>query len=1141
MSYNHRQIEANWQKYWADNQTFKAENISTKPKYYVLDMFPYPSGAGLHVGHPLGYIASDIYARYKRHKGFNVLHPQGYDSFGLPAEQYAIQTGQHPAKTTHENIKTYRRQLDQIGFSFDWSREVRTSSPDYYKWTQWIFIQLFESYYCNDVQKAKSIVDLIDIFVNKGNVDVHVSSDENIDIFSAGEWNNFSEKEQQVILAKYRLTYLSETEVNWCPQLGTVLANDEIVNGVSERGGYPVVRKKMKQWSMRITAYAQRLLDGLNTIDWPQPLKDSQTNWIGRSEGAMVEFKVLSPALSKGKGVRDAGYLTGNPEIAHLLLEKAREMRSNPTQAEAFLWKQLKSKKLGIKIRQQHLIEEFIVDFVCLSKKLIIEVDGAIHDSQVEKDTERTKLLENKGYKVIRFQNEEVIGNIDKVVSEIENELKNRKEFKVLPSGKPALPSGRDLGWEIEVFTTRPDTIFGVSFMTLAPEHELVSQIVTNEQKDAVKNYIEATAKRSERDRMADVKTISGVFTGAYALHPFSGKQIPIWIGDYVLAGYGTGAVMAVPCGDQRDYDFAKHFNIEIPNIFQDIDISEQACEDKSAIIANSDFISGMTAKKAIKRIIFELEQKGIGEGKINYRIRDAVFSRQRYWGEPFPVYYKNGMPQMIDVEHLPIKLPEVEKYLPTEDGKPPLGNATNWAWDMDKAEVVSNQLIDNETIFPLELNTMPGWAGSSWYFNRYMDAGNTDEFASKEALNYWQDVDLYIGGSEHATGHLLYSRFWQKFLFDKGLVPVDEYAKKLINQGMITGRSAFVNRLIINVTDKVELGKTINLKTLYQIRFENNVYISSDILTIPLKRRRIRKLIEFLVKKDEKEYLNEDQYSLNYNNIEPVRVPTSIVNTSDEIDIEEFKKWQIEFKDAISIPEEEAFKVSREVEKMSKSKYNVVNPDDICEKYGADTLRLYEMFLGPLEQAKPWNMAGISGVSSFLKKLWKLYFNNEDLIVVDEKGTKEELKTLHKTIKKVDEDIANFSFNTSVSSFMIAVNELTAQKCHKREILEPLAVLISPYAPHIAEELWNKLGHNESISTAEYPIFNPDFLIESTKTYPISFNGKMRFTMDLSLNLSKEEIESAVLDHEKTKSQLNGQTPKKVIVVPGKIVNIVG
>ncbi|MFZ3273384.1 MAG: leucine--tRNA ligase, partial [Lutibacter sp.] len=852
MEYNFRKIEADWQKYWAENQTFKAENNSNKPKYYVLDMFPYPSGAGLHVGHPLGYIASDIYARYKRHKGFNVLHPQGYDSFGLPAEQYAIQTGQHPAITTEENIKTYRKQLDQIGFSFDWSREVRTSDPNYYKWTQWIFIQLFNSWYHKTTDKAEDISSLISIFSSEGNSKVKAACDDNIEKFSADEWKNFSEEKQQKILLQYRLTFLSETEVNWCPGLGTVLANDEIVNGVSERGGHQVIRKKMMQWSMRITAYAQRLLDGLAKIDWPQPLKDSQTYWIGKSEGAMVSFKVIASET-----------------------------------------------------RQSH---------------------------------------------------------------------------------------------KIEVFTTRPDTIFGVSFMTLAPEHDLVPIITKPEQKAAVEAYIKSTSKRSELERMADVKTISGVFTGAYALHPFSGKKIPIWIGDYVLAGYGTGAVMAVPCGDQRDYDFAKHFNLEIPNIFEGVDISEGAYTDKeNSVMANSDFLNGLPYKKALKRIIDETEQLGFGYGKVNYRLRDAVFSRQRYWGEPFPVYYKNGLPQMIDLKYLPIVLPEVEKYLPTEDGKPPLGNATVWAWDTNSNTVVSNEKIsppsgDLGGVFPLELNTMPGWAGSSSYFNRYMDPHNAEEFVSKEAVNYWQDVDLYIGGSEHATGHLLYSRFWQKFLFDKGIVPVDEYAKKLINQGMIMGTSAFV----------------------YRVDGENKLVSKG--------------LIENL-------------------NVQPIHADVSFVNAADELDIEAFKNWRPEYKNAEFILEDGKFICRREVEKMSKSKYNVVNPDQICEEYGADSLRMFEMFLGPLEQSKPWKTSGISGVLSFLKKLWKLYIVENKFSVSEENPSKEEFKILHKTIKKVEEDIDNFSFNTSVSTFMIAVNELTALKCNKRAILEPLAILLEPYA----------------------------------------------------------------------------------------------
>ncbi|MDC6388194.1 class I tRNA ligase family protein [Maribacter sp. PR1] len=1007
MNYNFNEIEAKWQKYWADNQTFKAENDSEKEKFYVLDMFPYPSGAGLHVGHPLGYIASDIYARYKRHKGFNVLHPQGYDSFGLPAEQYAIQTGQHPAITTAANIKTYRRQLDQLGFSFDWSREVRTSDPSYYKWTQWIFIQLFNSWYNKETDKAEDIKSLIAHFEKEGNAKVDAVCDEDVVEFTAEDWDSFSDSKKQEVLLKYRLTYLAESEVNWCPALGTVLANDEIVNGVSERGGHPVIRKKMTQWSMRITAYAQRLLDGLQKIDWPQPLKDSQTNWIGRSEGASVTFNVI------------------------------------PTERS----------------------------------------DEEPH--------------------------------------------------------------------QIEVFTTRPDTIFGVSFMTLAPEHELVSKITTPEQKDEVEAYIEATAKRSERDRMADVKAITGAFTGAFAEHPFTKEPLPIWIGDYVLAGYGTGAVMSVPCGDQRDYDYAEHFNIPIPNIFEGVDISKEAFADKEkTVIANSDFLNGLPYKKAVKRAIFELEKLGQGKGKVNFRLRDAVFSRQRYWGEPFPVYYDgNGMPQMIEEQYLPITLPEVEKYLPTETGEPPLGNATEWAWDLNKSEVVNNERIDYKHVFPLELNTMPGWAGSSQYFNRYMDPHNDEEIFSQEAINYWQDVDLYIGGSEHATGHLLYSRFWQKFMFDKGLVPKDEFAKKLINQGMITGTSAFVYKL--SLMWALTSRHSDNRKYLEELsqKFPDIFHSSelyektfSDGLTLNdlAAKFEFPKLLKFLSEIDENK-VNISQFT--FGEIK-LHSDVSLVNASDELDIEGFKKWRPEYGDAEFITEEDgSFKVSREVEKMSKSKYNVVNPDAICEEYGADSLRLYEMFLGPLEQSKPWNTAGITGAHSFLKKMWRLYHTgpNETFYVSDNAPSNDNLKTLHKTIKKVEEDIENFSFNTSVSTFMICVNELSAQKCSSKEILEPLAILVSPYAPHIAEELWEKMGHSESIATAPFPKFEEKYLVESSKEYPISFNGKMRFTMELPLDMSKENIEAAVLAHEKTQQQLQGRTPKKVIVVPGKIVNIVG
>jgi leucyl-tRNA synthetase len=944
MKYNPTEIEAKWQKYWAEHRTFAAQTASEKPKYYVLDMFPYPSGAGLHVGHPLGYIASDIVARFKRHKGFNVLHPQGYDSFGLPAEQYAIQTGQHPEKTTRENIARYREQLDKIGFSFDWDREVRTSNPDYYKHTQWIFIQLFNSWYNKTSDKAEPISSLISQFEQAGNSQVQAVCDEHIASFTAQEWNEFSTDKQQQILLQYRLTYLAETEVNWCPAFGTVLANDEIINGVSERGGHPVIRKKMTQWSMRISAYAERLLQGLDTIEWSESIKESQRNWIGKSVGASILFQV-------------------------------------------------------------------------------------------------------SGFKLA-----------------------------------------------IEVFTTRPDTIFGVTFMTLAPEHELVSQITTPEQKAAVEAYIEATAKRSERERMADVKTISGVFTGAFAEHPFTKEPIPVWIGDYVLAGYGTGAVMAVPCGDERDYAFAHHFKgqngmPEIKNIFNQ-DISAAAYADKSGFeLVHSDFLNGLDYKTGNQRVIQELERIGAGKAKVNYRLRDAVFSRQRYWGEPFPVYYVNGLPQMIEQKHLPIILPEVDNYLPTEDGQPPLGNATTWAWDIEKLSVVGCESIDHKTVFPLELNTMPGWAGSSWYWMRYMDAQNESEFASQEALNYWQNVDLYIGGSEHATGHLLYSRFWNKFLKDLGYAPTEEPFKKLINQGMILGMSAFVYR-------------SEDAKTLY----------SKGLIA------------------DKK--------------VQPIHVDLAVINDmTNELDIEAFKNHPLysDYKTAEFVSENGKFLVGREVEKMSKSKYNVVNPDDICHEFGADTLRLYEMFLGPLEQAKPWNTAGITGVFGFLKKLWRLYFDENGLLVTAQEPSKESWKSLHKTIKKVTEDIENFSFNTSVSQFMICVNELSAQNCHERAILEPLAVLISPYAPHIAEELWSVLGHAGSISEVSFPLFDAQYLVESEKEYPVSFNGKMRFTLTLPLDLTAEQIEEIVMADERTQKQLEGRVPNKVIIVPGKIINLVG
>jgi leucyl-tRNA synthetase len=1036
MKYNPNEIEAKWQKYWAENQTFAAKNNSEQPKHYVLDMFPYPSGAGLHVGHPLGYIASDVYSRFKRHQGFNVLHPMGYDSFGLPAEQYAIQTGQRPEDTTRVNIDGgvdkegkqiagYRKQLDKIGFSFDWSREVRTSNPDYYKHTQWIFIQLFNSWYNKNSDKAEDISTLTAIFEKEGNANVNAVSDDTIVSFSSGEWNAFSKDEQEKILLQYRLTYLAETEVNWCPGLGTVLANDEIVNGVSERGGYPVIRKKMTQWSMRISAYAERLLQGLNDIDWSESIKESQRNWIGKSVGAMISFKVLS------------------------------------------------------------------------------------HES--------------------------------KVPSEADLGLGTQNSF-------------------IEVFTTRPDTIFGVTFMTLAPEHDLVAKITTSEQKATVEAYIEKTAKRSERERMADVKTISGVFTGAYAEHPFTKEPIPVWIGDYVLAGYGTGAVMAVPCGDERDYAFANFFKgqngmPEIKNIF-DKDISEAAFGAKEGFqLIDSDFLNGLNYKTGTQKVIAELEKIEQGKGKTNYRLRDAVFSRQRYWGEPFPVYYVNGLPKMISAEHLPIILPEVEKYLPTEDGLPPLGNATIWAWDTKNNEVVNTDLVDNFEIFPLELNTMPGWAGSSWYWMRYMDAHNETEFASKDALKYWESVDLYIGGSEHATGHLLYSRFWNKFLKDKGFAPTEEPFKKLINQGMILGTSAFVYRLTPHLFGSYMKNnwETRKLPQIFISKKANDL-LGEDEEQLDENEKQLRGQISDRLIEVEKElnlllgikvktFSSKSIKLSKFGKSTPIHVDVSIVNSSDELDIERFKNSRDEYKDAIFINDENGkYIVGREVEKMSKSKYNVVTPDDICNEYGADTLRLYEMFLGPLEQAKPWNTAGISGVFGFLKKLWRLYFDeNNGLIVNNEEPTKDNLKSLHKTIKKVADDIESFSFNTSVSQFMICVNELSTQNCHSRAILEPLAILVSPYAPHIAEELWAQLGNTKSIATVDFPVFDAKHLVETNKEYPVSFNGKMRFTIELPLDLTAAQIEEIIMKDERTQKQLDGRTPNKVIIVPGKIINLVG
>jgi leucyl-tRNA synthetase len=923
--YNHAEIEKKWQQYWADNESFKAEVDTSKPKFYALDMFPYPSGAGLHVGHPLGYIASDIISRYKRNKGFNVLHPMGFDAFGLPAEQYAIQTGQHPAVTTEENIARYKEQLKNIGFSFDWSKELQTCDPGYYKWTQWIFIQLFNSWYDYKSDKARAIDELIQEFAAEGNANVKAACDEDTALFSAADWNGYSEKEQQEILLQYRLTYLSETTVNWCPELKTVLAQDEIKDGYSERGGHPVVKKKMKQWSMRITAYAERLLQGLEKLEWSEPLKEMQRNWIGKSKGAEMDYTI----------------------------------------------------------------------------------EG--HDEK------------------------------------------------------------------ITVFTTRIDTVCAVTFLVLAPELDLIEKITTADQKAEVEAYVEVARNKSERDRMTNVKQVSGAFTGAYAINPFDGARIPIWIADYVLAGYGTGAVMAVPGGDQRDFDFAKHFDLPILPVYDGMDVSEEADATKEGKIINEGILEGLTFQEATDKAIAFLEEKGIGSGKINYRIRDAIFARQRYWGEPVPIYFKDGIPYPVAESDLPILLPEIDKYLPTEDGDPPLGRAENFTYTP----------AGESEAYPLELSTMPGWAGSSWYWYRYMDANNDGAFVADEVQKYWKDVDLYIGGTEHATGHLLYSRFWNKFLFDKGLVQEEEPFKKLVNQGMIQGRSNFV----------------------YRVKGTNQ-FVS-------------------LNKKDEYETT-------------AMHVDVNIVD-NDVLDTEAFKAWRPDLKDAEFILEDGKYVCGYEVEKMSKSKFNVVNPDDIIEKYGADVLRMYEMFLGPLEQFKPWNTHGIDGVSKFLRKVWRLFHDgNKEWNVSDDKASADELKVLHKAIKKIEEDIHNLSLNTSVSTLMIAVNDLNSLKCNKREVLESLTIILSPFAPHLSEELWEKLGHSGGISIASYPKFDESLLVENSHEYPVSINGKVRTKLSLPVDMDKAEIEKQVLADEVVSKWTEGKQPKKVIIVPKRIINLV-
>jgi leucyl-tRNA synthetase len=1138
-SYNPQEIEKKWQKHWKDTNAYRVENKSDKPKYYVLDMFPYPSGAGLHVGHPLGYIASDIVARYKRHKGFNVLHPMGFDAFGLPAEQYAIQTGQHPAVTTAENIKRYKEQLDNIGFGYDWEREVQTCDPEYYKWTQWIFCQLFESWYDKDADKARPISELVSIFEKEGNSTVNVHGDET-PAFSAAEWNAKNDEEKQKTLLDYRMAYLANSMVNWCPELGTVLANEEVKDGLSERGGYPVFKVNMRQWFLRITAYSDRLLDDLDTIDWTDALKEQQRNWIGRSEGASIVFEVailadLTPNPSpKERGEvpldNEQGWKTTTADKWETLKPFARENRKNPTEAEDSLWGLLRDNKLGKRFRRQHAIANFIVDFACLPAMLVIEVDGEIHNSAENKeyDEGRTHELEKLGFKVVRFTNKQVEENPYAVRDKIKNILatvplstedgqveisKKEESDKGETNNVPPL-NRRGAGGEvetIEVFSTRPDTIFGATFMVLAPEHELVAKITTSEQKAEIDKYIEYAGTRSERDRMSEVKTITGCFTGAYATNPLTGNEIPIWIADYVLAGYGTGAVMAVPGHDSRDYAFAKHFGLPIIQVVTNKDntvsIENESFDAKDGILINSDFLNRKNVAEAKKAIIAKLEELEIGKGKINYRLRDAGFSRQRYWGEPFPIVYRNGLPYLVDESELPVTLPEVESYKPTGDGNSPLAALEDW-------------VKHPPTGGTRETNTMPGWAGSSWYFLRYMDNKNQNEFASKEAVDYWGNVDLYLGGSEHATGHLLYVRFWTKFLYDIGKIPVNEPAKKLINQGMIQGTSPFGYGAFITKNPILVSKNRIDFKM-------NTIEIGGKIHEdeIPYKYRLPLALVEFVG--------NECRFYKKNLTLreEEIKGFPLIFNTNND----ENHHWEIDENG------EEYMEVDVEVEKMSKSKWNVVNPDEMVAKYGADTLRLYEMFLGPLEQSKPWNTNGIEGVYRFLGKLWRLFFNaNEEFEISDAEPTKEELKVLHKTIKKTTEDIEGFSFNTNVSAFMIAVNELTQLKCNKRAILEPLLVSLSPYAPHIAEELWKLCGHGNGILDVDFPKHNEEYLIEDTFTYPVSINGKLRQQMEFALDADQATIQEAVLANETIQKWVDGKPIKKFILVKGKIINVV-
>jgi leucyl-tRNA synthetase len=1093
MEYKFADIEKKWQQWWKEKNVYKVNNNSDKPKYYVLDMFPYPSGAGLHVGHPLGYIASDIYARFKRLKGFNVLHPMGYDAFGLPAEQYAMDHGIHPAISTEDNINNFRKQLDNVGFSFDWSREVRTSDPKFYKWTQWIFLHLFKSFFNRNTNKAEPIENLKGAFEREGNVS-HPIPDSKFELtisnfefrnsnFSAAEWKSFDEFTQQSILMEYRLAYCGYGEVNWCEALGTVLANDEVVNGVSERGGYPVVKKRLRQWYLRITEYADRLLEGLEKVDFSEAMKEMQTNWIGKSYGAEIEFRLTPNPSPRGEGsdasssaasstnedVTGHFFKTADQSYWGTLKQFGRDNRKNPTEAENILWQKLRNNQLGVKVRRQHSISGFIVDFAILQAKLVIEVDGEYHHDSDQRiyDEARENFLKESNFDLIRFANDDVVKNADQVVDKIKNELQKRKQSEggKLPLLREEKGSG-DEARSLRVYTTRPDTIFGVDFMVIAPEHELIEQITSAEQKQVVDEYVGHAKSRSERERMAE-KKISGVFTGAYCVHPFSKKEIPIWVSEYVLIGYGTGAIMAVPCGDERDHKFAKHFGLEITNIIGSHYNGQDANPTEDAILENSDFLNGIVMKDAIELVIEKLEEEGIGERKVNYKMRDAAFSRQRYWGEPIPITWKNGIAYPLDEKELPLELPHVESYKPGPEGEGPLANIPEW------------------TARNLETNTMPGYAGSSWYFLRYMDPHDENEFCSRDASDYWGQVDLYIGGTEHAVGHLLYSRMWTNALCDLGYIGYNEPYKKLVNQGKIGGDSRIV----------------------YRIQ-GTNTFVSAGL---------------------------KDEYETN-----ELHADVNLVD-GYELDIDAFKKWKPDFEKTDFILEDGKYICGSRLEKMSKRYFNVVNPDDVVKKYGADTFRMYEMFLGPVEQDKPWDTKGIEGVHRFLKKFWRLFVDEKKgLVITDDPATRDELKTLHKTIKKIEEDTERFSFNTGVSAFMIATNELIDLKCHKRSILEPLVVLIAPYAPHIAEEVWHLLGQTSSVVDATYPKFEEKFVREASKNYPVAINGKTRTELTIALDATQEQVEELVLGNDVVRKWMQGKPPKKVIYVKNKMVNVV-